>query len=82
MLTRFGLSAPSPSLNAFLASLKTHGSPLALRSTNTFTVSFSQPGSTAVERFYAKVWDTDAVAGWRERWERERRKALDANATR
>lgn len=58
---------PSPlpstrfSRSAFLASLRTHGSPLALRSS---APSLSQPGSTATERLYARFLDSDNFAAW------------------
>ncbi|GAA5849367.1 hypothetical protein JCM5353_005308 [Sporobolomyces roseus] len=83
-LSRYLLSpsSSSPSSSAFLTSLKTHGTPLSLRSTNTFTVSFSQPGTNAIERFYAKFWETKGCRDWREMREGERRKAISLAKTR
>ncbi|GAA5847179.1 hypothetical protein JCM9279_006124 [Rhodotorula babjevae] len=61
---------PSPlpstrfSRSAFLASLRTHGSPLPLKSG---APSLSQPGSTATERFYSRFVDGANFERWAEK---------------
>ncbi|GAA5895919.1 hypothetical protein JCM8208_005124 [Rhodotorula glutinis] len=61
---------PSPlpstrfSRSAFLASLRTHGSPLPLKSG---APSLSQPGSTATERFYSRFVDGASFERWAEK---------------
>ncbi|GAA5877787.1 hypothetical protein JCM16303_000237 [Sporobolomyces ruberrimus] len=76
-LSRYLLTASStPSSSEFRQSLKTHGTPLSLRSTNNFSVSFSQPGTNATERFYARFWDTRGCREWRGLREKEREKVL------
>ncbi|GAA5997340.1 hypothetical protein JCM5350_004135, partial [Sporobolomyces pararoseus] len=81
-VTRYLLTAHNPSSTDFLLSLKTHGTPLPLKqSTNPFSsISFSQPGTTSVERFYLRVWDTQGMRSWREGWERERNKVIRREA--
>ncbi|GAA5954973.1 hypothetical protein JCM21900_005952 [Sporobolomyces salmonicolor] len=58
-----------PPSTAFLSSLRTHGSSLPLRTTTTASISFSQPGTTPLERFYLCFLKTGGFRKWLERRE-------------
>ncbi|GAA5883187.1 hypothetical protein JCM1840_005037, partial [Sporobolomyces johnsonii] len=58
-----------PPSTAFLSSLRTHGSSLPLRTTTTASISFSQPGTTPLERFYLRFLTSAGFRTWLERRE-------------
>ncbi|GAA5939766.1 uncharacterized protein JCM15063_005280 [Sporobolomyces koalae] len=76
-------SATPPTFDGFLTSLKLHGTPLKLRPTNHVfgSVSFSQPGTTAVERFYDRVWNSKGGIEWIRLRQIERMKVLKSAQT-